>query len=150
MVRENLNQTKTLAHQHHVIAEFAQPAKIRAVRRAPVGEAAIAFALVMGEGRIDIAVSAITDLGCLDHAAGIAAPVEHDPALAWRRCVRLILGAAGGGLDALEHEVEQFVGECRAVAERERTQSPIGLRNNWIAHELNPPASAGTSSGWKP
>src|SRR5712691_727505 len=150
MVRENLNQTKTLAHQHHVFAEFAQAAKIRAVRLAPVGEAAIAFALVMREGRIDITISAISDFGCLDHASRIAAPVEHDPPLAWRRCVRLILGAAGGGLDALENKFEQFVGECRAVAERERTQPPIGFRNNWIAHELNPPASAGTSSGLKP
>src|SRR6266700_6958434 len=88
-VRENLNQTKTLAHQHHVVAEFARPVKIRAVRLAPVGEAAIAFALVMREGRIDITVSAIADFGCLDHASGLAASVEHDPALAWRRCVRL-------------------------------------------------------------
>ena len=63
MVRENLYQTKTLAHQHHVFAEFAQAAKIRAVRLAPVGEAAVAFALVMREGRIDITVSALTDLG---------------------------------------------------------------------------------------
>ena len=47
-------------------------------------------------------------------------------------------------------EVEQFVGKRRAVAERERTQAPIGFGNGRIAHELNPPASAGTSSGLKP
>ena len=63
MVCKDLNQTKTLAHQHHVFAEFAQPAKIRAMRLAPVGEAAIAFAFVMREGGIDVTVSAITDFG---------------------------------------------------------------------------------------
>src|ERR1700674_5469849 len=103
----------------------------------------------MGKGRIHVAKAAEGDFGCFDQAAGIAVPVEHDPALAWRRQVWLILGAAGGALDALEHEFEQFIGEIRAVAERERTQPPIRFRNSRIAHELNPPASDGSVNGKK-
>src|SRR5258708_39805722 len=120
------------------------------MRLAPVGEAAIALALVIGKGCIDFDVAAEDDFYCLNHASRLAASVEHDPAFARLRDVRLVLGAAGRRLDALQHKVEQFVGQTRAVAERERTQAPVGFRYNRIVHELNPPAKVGTSSGLKP
>ena len=47
-------------------------------------------------------------------------------------------------------EVEQIVGKIGAIAERERAQRPILFRNEASVHELNPPASVGTSSGLKP
>ena len=51
---------------------------------------------------------------------------------------------------ALHHEAEQFVGKLRPVAERERSQAAILLRDGARIHVLSPPASVGTSSGLKP
>src|SRR5438445_8153099 len=95
------------------------------MRLAPVGEAAVTFAFVVSEGRIHFAVAAVAYFGRFDHASRSSAPVEHNPAFARLRCVRLIFGAAGGGLDTLENKFEQFVGKRRPVAEGERTQIPI-------------------------
>ena len=88
------------------------------MRLPPIGEAAVAFTLVVGKGGIDVAEAAIGDFGRFDHAARVAAAVEHNPAFACCRRVRFVLGAAGRGLDAFDDEVEQFVGKLRAVAER--------------------------------
>src|SRR5262245_22940308 len=147
---ENLDQTKAFAHQHHVFAKLALPAEIIAVRVAPVVEAAVAFAFLVGKGGIDFAKGAIGHLGGFDNATRLAAPIEHDPALARRRGVGLVLGAAGCGLDAPDHEIEQLVGKLRPVAERERPEAAIFFRDGAQIHELRPPASVGTSSGLKP
>src|SRR5258705_762045 len=104
----------------------------------------------MGKGGIDVAVPAVSDFGRFNHASGLPAPVEHDPALAWCRGVRLILGAAGRGLNALEHELEQLVGEFGAVAEGERTQARVFFGGGARGHVLNPPAIVWTSNGLKP
>src|SRR5215468_11003106 len=103
---ENLDQTKAFAHQHHVFAKLALPAEIIAVRVAPVVEAAVAFALLISKGGVDLAEVAIGHFGCFDNASRVAVSVEHDPALARRRGVGLVLGAAGRGLDAPDDEVE--------------------------------------------
>src|SRR5882757_1420896 len=118
------------------------------MRRAPVREAAVAFTLFKGKTGIDLTEAAIAHFGGLDHASGRAASVEHDPAFARRRGVRLVFGGARRGLDALHHEVEQLVGKRRPVAERERTRVLIFFREG--AHVLSPPASVGMSSGLKP
>src|SRR5689334_13581395 len=120
---ENLDQAEAFAHQHHVFAKLALPAEIIAVRVAPVVEAAVAFAFLKGKGRVDLAEAAIGHLSRFDHAARLAAPIEHDPALAGCRGVWLVLGAAGRGLDAPDDEIEQLVGKRRPVAERERPQA---------------------------
>src|SRR5262249_12550763 len=125
-------------------------AEIIAVRPAPVVEAAVAFALFVSKGGIDLAEAAISHLGGFDDAARLAAPIEHEPALARGRCIRLVLGAACRGLDAPEGEIEQFVGRLRPVAERERPEAAIFFRDGAYIHELRPPASVGTSSGLKP
>src|SRR3954471_6074424 len=140
---ENRDQTKAFAHQRHVFAKLALPAEISAVGAAPVIEAAVAFAFLERKGGVDLAEAAIGHLGGLDHATRLAASVEHDPALARRRRVRLVLGRAGRGLDALYHEIEQLVGQRRPVAERERAQAAILLGDGGEAHELKPPASVG-------
>src|ERR1700710_2308504 len=101
MVGENFNQAKTFAPQHHVFAESSQSSEIAAMRLPPIGEAAVAFAFFMGKGRIDLAIAAVGHLGGLDDATRLTASVEHDPALARGRGVRLVLGGAGRGLDAL-------------------------------------------------
>src|SRR5262249_31918403 len=147
---ENLDQAKAFAHQHHVFAKPALPAEIIAVRVAPVVEAAVAFAFLVSKGGVDLAEAAIGHFGGFDDAARLAASIEHDPALARRRGVGLVLGAAGRGLDAPNDEIEQFVGKLRPVAERERPQALIFFRDCAQVHELNPPASVGTSSGLKP
>src|SRR5690242_18206333 len=114
---ENLDQAEAFAHQHHVFAKLALPAEIIAVRIAPVIEAAVAFALFKGKGRIDLAEAAIGHLGRFDHASRLAAAVEHDPALGGCRGVGLIFRGAGRGLQAPDHEIEQLVGQLRPVAE---------------------------------
>src|SRR5262245_61792290 len=147
---ENLDQAEAFAHQHHVFAKLALPAEIIAVRRAPVVEAAVAFALLESKGRIDLAEPAIGHLGRFDDTARFAASVEDDPALARGRGVGFVLGAAGRGLDAPDDEIEQLVGKRRPVAERQRSQAAIFFRDGAQIHELRPPASVGTSSGLKP
>src|SRR5215813_5656714 len=87
---ENLDQAEAFAHQHHVFAKLALPAEIIAVRIAPVVEAAVAFAFFVGKGGINLAEAAIGHLGRFDHAARLAAAVEHDPALAGRGSVGLV------------------------------------------------------------
>src|ERR1700751_474583 len=126
---ENLDQTKAFAHQHHVFAKLALPAEIVAVRVAPVVEAAVAFAFLVSKGGVDLAEAARGHLSGFDDASRLAAAVEHDPALAWRRGVGLVLGAAGRGLDAPDHEVEQLVGKRGPVAERERPEATIFFRD---------------------
>src|SRR6201988_697284 len=110
---ENLDQTKAFAHQHHVFAKLALPAEIIAVCVAPVVKAAITFALLVSKGGVDLAEAAIGHLGGFDDATGLAAPIGHDPALARRRGVGLVLAAAGCGLDTPDHEIEQLVGKLR-------------------------------------
>ncbi len=118
-IDENLNQAKPFAHQHHVFAELAKPSEIDAVRLAPIGEAAVALAFFVGEGGVDLIVTAIGHFGGFDHAAWVAASIAHDPAFAQRRCIGFVLGRAGRGLDALHHEVEQLVSQLRPIAEGE-------------------------------
>src|SRR5215813_920262 len=116
---ENLDQTKAFAHQHHVFAKLALPAEIITVRVAPVVEAAVAFTFLVSKGGVDLAEAAIGHFSGFDNAARLAASIKHDPALARRRGVGLVLGAAGRGLDAPNDEIEQFVGKRRPVAEGE-------------------------------
>src|SRR5207253_10674318 len=145
---ENLDQAKTLAHQHHVFAELSLALKISAMRRSPISEAAVAFAFLVGKGSIDVVVPAVSYFDRFDHAARIAAAVDYDPAFTGRRGVRLILGAAGRGLEASQHKVEQLICQRGSIAECERAQAPIFFGNG--THELNPPASVGISSGLNP
>ena len=127
---ENLNQTKAFAHQHHVFAKLALPAEISAVRVVASSRGCGRLRLLRrrrphrlrGSGDRSTSVVSITQ-------AGVAASVEHDPAFARRRRVRLVLGGAGRGLHALDHEVEQFVGQFRPVAEGERAQALIFRRD---------------------
>src|SRR5262249_13164134 len=95
---ENPDQTKAFAHQHHVVAKLALPAEIIAVCIAPVVDAAVAFAFLVSKGGVDLAEAAIGHFGCFDDASRVAVSVEHDPALARRRGVGLVLGAAGRSL----------------------------------------------------
>src|SRR5689334_21324321 len=81
---ENLDQAEAFAHQDHVFAKLALPAKIIAVGVAPVFEAAVAFAFLVRKVRVDVTETAVGDLGRFDHATRFAAAVEHDPAFARR------------------------------------------------------------------
>src|SRR2546430_2697556 len=113
---ENLDQAKTLAHQHHVFAELSLALKISAMRRSPISEAAVAFAFLVGKGSIDVVVPAVSDFDRFDHPARVAAAVDYDPACTGRRGGRLILGAAGGGLGGSSHQVWEIIGQRRAIA----------------------------------
>src|SRR5262245_45685772 len=147
---ENLDQAEAVAHQHHVFAKLALPTERIAVLISQVVEAAVAFAFFVGKGGINLAEAAIGHLGRFDHAARLAAAVEHDPAFAGRGGVGFVLGAAGRGLEAPDDEIEQIVGKLRPVAKGKRPQAAIFFRDGAEVHELKPPARVGTSSGLKP
>ena len=51
---QDLDHPEPLAIKPHVRREFAPPGEILGVRLAPIGERTIAFALVMGEGGVDL------------------------------------------------------------------------------------------------
>src|SRR2546430_4567230 len=95
---ENLDQAKTLAHQHHVFAELSLALKISAMRRSPISEAAIAFAFLVGKGSIDVVVPAVSEFDPFDLAARNASAVAGDPAVTRGPGGPLNLGAAGRGL----------------------------------------------------
>src|SRR5262249_46598325 len=132
-IAEDLDQAKTFAHQLHVFAEPSEPAEISAMRITPIGQTPVAFALVACEAGIDLVEVPIRHLSSFDHAARLAATIEHDPAFAECRGVWLILGATGGGLDARDHEFEQLIGKLGIVAESESAKAliPFGHR---LAH----------------
>jgi hypothetical protein len=52
------------------------------MRVAPIGQTPVAFALIAREAGIDLVEAPIRHLGSFDHAARLAAAIEHDPALA--------------------------------------------------------------------
>src|SRR2546430_6204819 len=106
---ENLDQAKTLAHQHHVFAELSLALKISAMRRSPISEAAVAFAFLVGKGSIDVVVPAVSDFDRFDHPARVAPAVDYDPAFTRRRGGRLIPRAAGRGLWGPPHHGEQLI-----------------------------------------
>ena len=146
---QNLNQTKTLAHQHHVFVEPAHSPEIIAMSLAPVGEASVAFAalhrrkprpLRCNGGNSPQSDSSHAGRLCRGRPArsSVRPGSTYSARLRWSRS-RLYFP---------DHKVEQLVGEFRSVAERERPQTLIFLGDS--AHELNPPASVGTSSGLKP
>ena len=133
MIGENLDQTKTLAHQHHVFAELSLSPEISAMGIAPVSQAAVALALFIRKAGIDFAEAPIGDLGGFDHASRFAAPVEHDPALARRRGVRLVLGRAGRGLDAVHHGPFQQVGQADADLEVPGVRGVVAEQDEVVA-----------------
>ena len=101
------------------------------MRRAPVGERAIALAFIEGEGGVDLAEAALRELDGLDHGARAALPVARDHALARRRQQPFRGGPAGRGLPARDGKRDKLVGERRAVAERkalELTPIHVALR----------------------
>ena len=77
MIGEYFNQTKTLAHQHHVFAELSLSSKITAMGVAPVTEAAVAFAFLIGESRVDFVIAAVGHFRRLDHATRLGAAVAE-------------------------------------------------------------------------
>jgi hypothetical protein len=100
-------------------AEPSEAAEIGSMRITPIAQTPIAFALVACEGGVDLVESPIRHLGSFDYAAGLAATIEHDPALPWCRGVRLVFRAAGRGLNALDHEFEELIGKSGIAAESE-------------------------------
>ena len=136
-----LDQAKALAHQHHIFAESPEPAEIGPVGVAPIGEASIALTLIVGKGGVDVMEAPIGDLGAFDDTAWFSPSVEHEPALAGRGRVRFVFRAACRGLDTLDDEVEQFIGERRTVAEGEGPQVSIVFGDRPAHERPAPPAS---------
>lgn len=101
----------------------------------PVGQAPIAFALIVRKGGVDFIEAPIRYLGGLDDTARFSTSVEHDPAFAGPRSVRLVFRATGCGLHALDYKSKQFICELGTVAEGERAEVliPFGDR---LAHGL--------------
>ncbi len=139
-IAEHLDQAETLAHELHVFAEPSEPAEIGSMRIAPIGQTPVAFALIVREAGIDIVEAPIRHLGRFDHATWLATTIAYDPALTGCRGVWLVLRAAGCGLDARDHELEQLIGERGIVAERETAKVlvPSGDR---LGHGLAGPYS---------
>src|SRR6516164_15426 len=101
----------------------------------PIGQAPIAFTLIVRKGCVNFIEAPIGYLGGFDNAARFSTPVEHDPAFTGRRGVRLVFRATGCGLHALDYEFEQFICELGTVAERERAEVLISFGDR-LAHWL--------------
>jgi hypothetical protein len=112
----------------------------------PIGQAAIAFALIIRKGRVDFIEAPILYFGRFDDTARFSTPVEHDPALTGRRGVRLVFRATSCRLDALDYKFKQLICEFGTVAEGERSEVliPFGDR---LAHVLPNPTAFGAIEG---
>jgi hypothetical protein len=86
--------------------------KIGPVRIAPMGQTPVSLALITCKAGVDLIEAPIRHLGGFDHAAGLAATIEHDPTLAGCRGVRLVFRTTRRGLHALDHELEQLIGSA--------------------------------------
>jgi hypothetical protein len=124
-IAEDFDQVKALAHEHHIFTESSEPAEIGPMGTTPIGQAPIAFTLIVRKADVDFIEAPIRYLGRFDDTARFSTSVEHDPALTGRRSVRLLLCATSRGLDAFDYEFKQFVCEFRTVAERERPEVSI-------------------------
>ena len=139
-IAEDLDQAKALAHEHHILTESSEPAEIGPMGAAPIGQAPIAFALIVRKGGVDFIEAPISYLGGFDNTARFSTSVEHDPALTGHRGVRLVFRATGCGLHAFDYKFKQFICELGTVAEGERAKVLIPLRD-LLAHGL--PKSSG-------
>lgn len=130
-ISEDLDQAKAFAHEHHVFAESSEPAEVSSMRITPILQTPVAFAFVARKGDIDLVEAPISHLGGFDHAAWFATAIEHDPALAGCRGVRLVFRAAGSGLNTHDHEGEEFIGKLGIVTESECAEVlvPLGDRH---------------------
>jgi hypothetical protein len=137
-ITEDLYQAKAFAHEPHVFAEPSESTEISSMRITPIAQTSVAFALVAREGGIDLVEAPIHHLGAFDYAAWLAATIEHDPAFAGRRSVRLVFRAAGRSLNPLDYEFEELIGKLQIVAESEASQVliPFGDR---LGHRLPGP-----------
>ena len=122
---ENFDEPEPLADQFHVGGEAAVAGEKRLMPAPPGGEAPVPLALVPREGRVDRIEAADGDFERFDDRGGPARAVENDvtatdlrKGVAARR--EIPQRAAGRGLDAREHQREQFVGQFGAVAEGKR------------------------------
>jgi hypothetical protein len=145
---EDLDQAKAFAHEPHVFDEPSEPAEIGPVRIAPIAQTPVPFALITRKAGIDLAEAAIRHLGGFDHAAGLAATIEHDPTLAGCGGVRLVFRATRRSLHALDHEFEQLIGKRGAVAESECAEVliPFGDR---LAHGFTGSSENDGSARWR-
>src|SRR5690349_19034598 len=71
------DEFEPLAPEHHVRRISSEPGEVSPVRLAPVGQRAIAFALVMGEGRVDLVEPPLGQLDRPDDRSRNALPVER-------------------------------------------------------------------------
>jgi len=112
------------------MSSLSLPAEIGLMHIAPIGQTPVAFALIVREAGVDIVEAPIHHLGRFDHSTSLATTIAHDPALTGCRGVWLVLRAAGCGLDARDHELDQSIGERGIVAEREtaKVRVPCGDR----------------------
>src|SRR5262245_39670260 len=127
---EDLDQAKAFAHEPHVFAEPSQPTEISPVRITPILQTPVALALVARKRDIDLVEAPIGHLSGLDHAAWLATAIEHDPALAGWRGVRLVFCAAGRGLNTHDDERDEF------------------HRQAWDYHRKRMCEGARTAQGW--
>jgi hypothetical protein len=134
-IAEDLDQAKALAHEHHVLTESSQSVKIGPMGATPIGQAPVAFALIIGKGCVDFIKAPIGYFGGFDDTARFSTSVEHDPALTGRRSVRLVFRATSCGLDAFDYKFKQLIREFGTVAEGKRSEVliPFGDR---LAHGL--------------
>jgi len=134
-IAEHLDQAKSLAHEHHILTESSEATEIGPVGATPICQAPVAFALIVRKGGVNFIEAPIGYFGGFDGTARFTTPVEHDPALTECRGVRLVFRAAGGGLDAFDHEFKQLICEFGTVAEGERPEVLIPFRDR-LAHGL--------------
>jgi hypothetical protein len=139
---EDIDQAKALAHEHHILTEFSEPAEIGSVSTTPIGQASIAFAFVIRKGGVNLSESSIRYLGGFDDTARFSISIEHDPSFTGRRGVRLVLRTASCGLNAFNYQFEQFICEFGAIAEGELSEVPI-LFGDRLAHGLPSPGDDG-------
>jgi hypothetical protein len=134
-IAEDLDQAKAFAHEHHILTVSSEPAEIGPMGATPIGQAPIAFALIVRKDRVDFIETPIRYLGGFDDTARFSTSVEHDPTLAGRRGVRLVFRATRSGLDAFDYKFKQLVGEFGTVAEGERPEVLIRFGDQ-LAHGL--------------
>jgi hypothetical protein len=108
-IAEDLDQAKALAHEHHILTEFTEPAEIGPMSATPMGQALIALTLIVRKDGVDFVEAPIGYLDGLDDTARYSSSVEHDPAFTGRGGVRLILRATGCGLHAFDYKFKQFI-----------------------------------------
>jgi hypothetical protein len=152
-IAENLDQAKALAHEHHVLTESSEPAEIGSMGAPPIGQAPIAFTLIVRKGGVDFIETAIRYFGGFDDAARFSTSIEHDPAFTGRRAVRLVFPAAGCGLHAFDYKSKQFICELGTVAKGERAQVLIALGDRLTHGQVSrdnglEAMEAGSLAGW--